>query len=245
MYFTKILAHRGASGYAPENTMAAFKKAIELKADGIELDVHLSKDGHLIVMHDETLDRTSNGKGLILNYTLEQLKELDAGSWFSEEFKGEKIPTLNEVLDLIKETSLYLNIEIKAGYKFYPNIEEKVLNLLNEYNMMKRCIISSFDHYCLARVKELNEHINTGILYSAALYEPWEYARSLKVSALHPDYITLDEDFIKGATSHNFQINTYTVNDESAMKKLATFKVSSIITNYPDKAREIVSSIQG
>lgn len=244
MSFTKIQAHRGASGYAPENTMAAFKKAIDMKADGIELDVHLSKDGHLIVMHDEYLNRTSNGKGLIASYTLEELKKLDAGSWFEKEFKGEKIPTLHEVLEFIFKTEIFINIEIKAGYRIYPDIEEKVLACLQKYNMLDRCIISSFDHYSLVRVKELNPNVKTGLLYSASLYEPWKYAKSVKVNALHPLYLTLDKHFIEEAYAHNLDINTYTVNDEKVMRQLAAARISGIITNYPDKAKKILSEIR-
>ncbi len=126
MKYTKILAHRGASAYAPENTMAAFKKAIEMNADGIELDVHLSKDGYIVIIHDERVDRTTDGKGEVKDFSLDELKKLDAGSWFSDEYKGEKIPTLEELLSLIKNTEIYLNIEIKAGYRVYPDIEEKL-----------------------------------------------------------------------------------------------------------------------
>src|SRR3712207_5048900 len=117
MIDTKIMAHRGAAAYAPENTIAAFTKAIEMKADAIELDIHLSKDDHIVVIHDEKVDRTTNGKGLVMEFTLEELKRLDAGSWFNKEFKNEKIPTLREVLELVAYKNIDLNIEIKAGYR--------------------------------------------------------------------------------------------------------------------------------
>ncbi|WP_392486787.1 glycerophosphodiester phosphodiesterase [Haloimpatiens sp. FM7315] len=245
MSFTKVQAHRGASGYAPENTIAAFKKAIEMGADGIELDVHLSKDNELIVMHDEMINRTTNEKGLIKDFTLAELKKLDAGSWFGVKFKNERIPTLEEVLILVKTTPLFLNIEIKAGYRMYKGIEEKVLALLEKHNMINRSIISSFDHYSLVKIKQLNPKIKTGMLYSASLFEPWQYAKSIKSDALHPYYITLNKDFILNAYINGLAINTYTVNDEDVMTKLSRGRVSGIITNYPDKAKKIVSSIQG
>lgn len=243
MNSTKILAHRGASAYAPENTMAAFKKAIEMKADGIELDVHLCKDAHLIVIHDEEVDRTTNGKGKIKDFTLDQLKILDAGSWFSEQYKYEKIPTLEQVLEIIKPTSLYLNIEIKAGYRVYAGIEEKLLYTIEKYHMLNRVIVSSFDHYSLVKIKDLNSKVKTGMLYEASLYEPWQYAESIKVDALHPNYSTLTKDFIEKAYSNKLEINTYTVNDEEDINTLVMNKVSSIITNYPDKAKRIISNI--
>ncbi|MDU6878507.1 MULTISPECIES: glycerophosphodiester phosphodiesterase [Clostridium] len=233
----------GASAYAPENTMSAFKKAIDMNADGIELDVHLSKDGHIVIIHDEKVDRTINGKGEVKNFTLDELKKLDAGFWFSDEYKGEKIPTLEEVLNLINNTDIYLNIEIKAGYRFYPNIEEKVIDMVKKYKMLDRVIISSFDHYSLVRVKEINSNIKTGMLYEAALYEPWDYARSIKVEALHPNYITLTKEFIDKASINNLEVNPYTVNDETDMEALIKSKVTSVITNYPDKAYKIISNL--
>jgi glycerophosphoryl diester phosphodiesterase len=233
----------GASAYAPENTMSAFKKAIDMNADGIELDVHLSKDGHIVIIHDEKVDRTTNGKGEVKNFTLDELKKLDAGFWFSDEYKGEKIPTLEEVLNLINNTDIYLNIEIKAGYRFYPNIEEKVIDMVKKYKMLDRVIISSFDHYSLVRVKEINSNIKTGMLYEAALYEPWDYARSIKVEALHPNYITLTKEFIDKASINNLEVNPYTVNDETDMEALIKSKVTSVITNYPDKAYKIISNL--
>ncbi|NEZ45731.1 glycerophosphodiester phosphodiesterase [Clostridium niameyense] len=243
MIDTKIMAHRGAAAYAPENTIAAFTKAIEMKADAIELDIHLSKDDHIVVIHDEKVDRTTNGKGLVMEFTLEELKRLDAGSWFNKEFKNEKIPTLREVLELVAYKNIDLNIEIKAGYRVYPNIEEKLLRLLKEYEIMDRCIISSFDHYSLVKIKNLCLEIKTGMLYSASLYEPWDYAKSIKVDALHPFYITVTEDFIKKAYMNSLEINPYTVDDEIIMGKLALGGVSNIITNYPDKAKNIISNI--
>ncbi|NFV12756.1 glycerophosphodiester phosphodiesterase [Clostridium sporogenes] len=243
MKHTKILAHRGASAYAPENTMVAFKKAIDMNADGIELDVHLSKDGRIVIIHDEKVDRTTNGKGEVKDFTLDELKKLDAGFWFSDEYEGERIPTLEELLKLINNTNIYLNIEIKAGYRIYPNIEEKVIDMIEKYKILDRVIISSFDHYSLVRVKEINLNIKTGMLYEAALYEPWDYARSIKVEALHPNYITLTKEFIDKANINNLEINPYTVNDENDMERLIKSKVTSVITNYPDKAHQIISKL--
>ncbi len=161
---TKVWAHRGASGYYPENTMTSFEGAIKQNADGIELDVHLSKDGYLIVCHDETLNRTTNGKGFIKQFDLYELKQLDAGSWYDKKYKGEKMPLLEEVIDLIKGTNMDLNIELKAGSIFYPGIEEKVLKMIEKYNIKEQVIISSFDHYALVKIKSLDSEIKTGIL---------------------------------------------------------------------------------
>jgi glycerophosphoryl diester phosphodiesterase len=162
-----IIAHRGASAYAPENTMAAFKKALEMKAGGIEIDVHLTKDGYPVVVHDEKLGRTSNGTGLIKDKTLEELKELDFGSWFSEEFKNQSIPTLDEVMELISTENILFNIELKSGAVLYHDIERIVVDMVKEYEMEERVIISSFNHYSLLEVKKIAPEIKIGFLYSA------------------------------------------------------------------------------
>jgi glycerophosphoryl diester phosphodiesterase len=183
-----IIAHRGASKHAPENTIAAFRKALELGAEGIELDVHLSADGHLVVIHDEKVDRTSNGNGWVKEKTLEELKALDFGSWFTQEFKGEAIPTLDEALELLQPWTGIINIEIKGGSILYPGIEKEVVKKIEKFKLEDKMIISSFNHYSLVEVKKLNPKIKTGILYVSGLFEPWEYAKRLDAYAIHPLY---------------------------------------------------------
>lgn len=238
---TKVWAHRGASGYYPENTMSAFQEAVKQKADGIELDVHLTKDGYLVVCHDETLNRTTNGKGFIKQYDLYELKQLDAGSWFDKKFKGEKIPLLEEAIDLVKKSNMELNIEIKAGSIFYPGIEEKVLKMIDKYGIRDKVIISSFDHYSLVKIKSMDKDIKTGILYSEALYRPTDYLKTTGANALHPNYITLTKDIVEEAHSLGVEINTYTVNKEEHIRMIKAMNVNSIITNYPDLAKKILS----
>lgn len=237
----KIWAHRGASGYYPENTISAFEEAVKQKADGIELDVHLSKDGYLIVCHDETLNRTTNGKGFIKQYDLYELKQLDAGSWYDKKFKGEKIPLLEEVIDLVKRAGIDLNIEIKAGSIFYPGIEEKVLKMIDKYGIKNKVIVSSFDHYALVKVKEIDKAVRTGILYSEALYKPIDYMKTTGADAIHPNYITLKKEVVEEAHELGIDINTYTVNKEEHIKMVNEMNVNAIITNYPDVARSILA----
>lgn len=238
---TKVWAHRGASGYYPENTISSFEGAIKQNADGIELDVHLSKDGYLIVCHDETLNRTTNGKGFIKQYDLYELKQLDAGSWYDKKFKGEKIPLLEEVIDLIKGTKMELNIELKAGSIFYPVIEEKVLKMVDKYGIKKQVIISSFDHYSLVKIKDLDKDIKTGILYMEALYKPLDYVKTTKANALHPNYITLTKDIVDEAKAIGIDVNPYTINNEEHVRMIKPMNVNAIITNYPDKVKAILS----
>ena len=149
-----VMAHRGFSSKAPENTMAAFTLALDAGAEGIELDVHLTKDGEVVVIHDHTLARTTNGTGLVADLTLAELQELDAGLWFSPEFKGERLPSLREVLELLKEHNVLLNVETKAALG-YEQLNEKLASLLDEYAMWEKTIISSFNHFDLVHIKTI------------------------------------------------------------------------------------------
>ena len=158
----KIFAHRGASAYAPENTLEAFRLAMEQGADGIELDVQLTKDGELVVIHDETIDRVSNGKGAVRDYTLEELKSFSVSNHF-EQYPDVKIPTLREVLELVKPGHMEINIELKTGIFWYPEIEKKVLDLVKEEEMEDRIIYSSFNHYSVQKIKELAPEAEDGL----------------------------------------------------------------------------------
>jgi len=236
-----VMAHRGASAVAPENTMAAFRKAIELKADSIELDVHMTRDGHIVVAHDEQVNRTSNGKGWIKDMTLEELKELDFGSWFSQDFKGEKIPTLREVLEMLSGWNGILNLEIKKLIVLYEGIEKKVTDLLQEFGMVERTIISSFNHYSLVEVKKLVPRLKTGILYVSALYQPWEYAKSMGADAIHPFFGTVNPEIVEGCRKNGIMVNPYTVDKPDDIKKMIDAGVDSIITNVPDVVLDMIS----
>ncbi len=235
-----ITAHRGASNQAPENTMPAFRRALELGADGIELDVHMSADGRLVVIHDETVDRTSNGKGLVKDKTLAELKELDFGSWFSEGFRGEKIPELEDVLELLSDRDVLLNIEIKNGPVFYPGIETAVADALQKYGMTDRTIISSFNHYTLVEIRRYNPGIRTAPLYMAGLYKPWDYARSIGASAIHPLFYNIVPEVVKGCRENNISVNPFTVDRPEHIRAVAEAGVDGIITNVPDVAIKIV-----
>ena len=182
---TKVWAHRGASGYRPENTMEAFELAIKQGADGIELDVHTSADGELIVMHDETVDRVTDKTGLIKDMTLAQLKELKVST--DVEPNGiYRVPTLVEVLDLMRTTDMMVNIELKNSICFYPGMEEKILKLVKEMHMEDQLIYSSFNHYSLMQLKQLDDHVQTGILFSDGWINPAMYAKNLGINAVHP-----------------------------------------------------------
>ncbi|MGO1820040.1 MAG: glycerophosphodiester phosphodiesterase [Senegalia sp. (in: firmicutes)] len=233
-----IYAHRGAKGYRPENTMAAFKLAMEMGADGIETDIHLSKDGYLVLIHDEKVDRTTTKKGYIKDMTLDQIKLLDAGSKFSEEFAGEEIPTLEELIILTKDTDIILNIEIKNNKMNYPKIEEKLVELIKKYKIEERVIISSFNHNTIYKIKELDENLKTGILYSRNIKRPIRFAKNIREDALHPKHKRVDFKLMIKAKLTGLEINTFTINNTKQMNKMFKYRVDGIITDYPDKAIE-------
>ena len=230
-----VLAHRGASGHAPENTLEAFRLAMEMGADGFELDVHVSKDGELIVIHDENVKRTTNGEGFIKDMTLAEIKELDACKGM-EAYRGAKIPTLAEVYELGKDTNHIVNVEIKTDNYFYPEIEEKCLALTKEMGMEDRVIFSSFNHYTLVKLHELKPDAKLGMLFEDVLYQPWEYAKVLHVQYLHPRKINIyTPDFSEESRKNGYGINVWTVNDEDTMLECLK-QGANIITNYPDVA---------
>ncbi|MGV8146219.1 MAG: glycerophosphodiester phosphodiesterase [Alkaliphilus sp.] len=239
-----ILAHRGASAYAPENTIIAFKEAIKMGADGFELDVHLSKDGYLIVIHDESVDRTTNGNGFIKDLTLDEIKRLDAGSWYDSKFYKEKVSTLDEVVHLVKDTPLLVNIEIKNGPFFYEGIEQKIVDCVVKYDMQDRVIISSFDHYSVVKIKEINPSIKTGALFVSRTIAPWKYIKKIGADALHPHFISVTSEMVKNCHESNIEIHTYTVNEPEHINYLNKLGVDSIITNFPDRAKEIVDNLK-
>lgn len=240
---TKIFAHRGASGYAPENTMEAFALAMEQKADGIEIDVQMTKDGELAVIHDETVDRVSGAKGKVRDYTMKELKELNVSNGF-EEFPQVKIPTLQEVLDLLKKSDMELNIELKTGIIWYPGIEEKVLSAVREANMQERIIYSSFNHYSIQKVRELEPDAQTAYLFGDVILYMERYAKESGVKGLHPAlYHVKMADFLKEYQQSGLAVRVWTVNEEEQIKKLISSGVDAVITNYPDRgirAREAV-----
>lgn len=234
-----VIAHRGASGYAPENTMPAFEKALDMGTEGIELDVHMTADGGIVVIHDHTIDRTSNGKGLVKTFTLDQIKEFDFGSWFNPGFRGIKIPTLGEVLELLKDWEGLLNIEIKSGPIFYEGIEDKLIDMIKEYNFEDRVIFSSFNHYSLRDLKAIAPSVEIGLLYMAGLVEPYQYAKSLGAEALHPLYYNIVPELVEGCKRNGIKLNPFTVNDIKEIEMIMAAGVDGIITDYPDRALSV------
>ena len=230
-----IYGHRGASGHAPENTLEAFRLAMDMGADGFELDVHMSLDGELVVIHDESVDRTTDGTGLVRDLTLKQLKALDASNGM-ETYRGAKIPTLGEVFDLIRDTLHIVNVEVKTDEWFYPQIEEKCLALAKEKGVEDRVIYSSFNHYTLLKLRQLKPDAKLGMLFGDIMLKPWEYAQPLSVDYLHPMKMNIwVPGFSEGAAAAGYGVNMWTINDPETME-LCLKTGAGIITNYPDVA---------
>lgn len=240
---TKIWAHRGASGYAPENTLESFELAIEQKADGIELDVQMTKDGELVVIHDETINRTGNGTGRVQDHTLKELKALNFNKTHPE-YASAKIPTLREVYELVKPSGITVNVEMKTGVYFYPGICGKVLELAEEMGMKERIWYSSFNHSTLVTLKKLDPGVRTGILYADGWLNVPEYASRIQAEALHPAYYNLQyAGFLTEAKQRGLKLHVWTVNDSDMMEYLAKEGVDAIITNYPDRARRVLTEL--
>ena len=234
-----IIAHRGYSGKYPENTMTAFKAAERSLADGIEMDVRFTKDKQLVVIHDETVNRTTDGKGLVSEFNLKDLKKLDAGANHSNSFKKEEILTLKEYLDWASETNLMLNIEIKYSKNTYFEYESDILNILANYNLNERLIISSFNPQGLAKIAQLAPEIKLGLLYTKKISQPDEYIKKYQIDALHPSKKITGRDAIALAEKNQIPIRIFTINTSKEIKKYLKMNCTAIITDYPEQAIEI------
>lgn len=236
------IAHRGASKVAPPNTLAAFVKAVELGADGIEFDVHLSADGVPVVIHDFTVDATTNGHGRVADLTLAQLKALDAGARFAPKFAGERIPTLGEVLDALGNR-LLLNIELKSTSLRDNGLERAVLAQIQQRGLDGRVLLSSFNPFSLRRAGQLAPHIPLGLLYAPDLPLPLRRAWLAFLfphQARHPEHTMVDARYMAWARKHGYRVYTWTVDAPDEMRRLITLGVDGIITNVPDVLRQVL-----
>lgn len=235
-----VIAHRGASRSAPENTLAAMRKAIEFGADYAECDVFQTKDGEIVLFHDEEMERTTGKEGMIWDYTLAELEEMEVGSWFKEEFRGEPIPTLREVIQLVKG-KIKLNIEVKVSGKD-PEIAQKVVDIIRSERFEKECMVTSFEKPVIQKVKEIAPDLITGFIFDeefpADIFEgSWEYVCSKRN--------IVDKAFVQEANQKGKKVFVWTVNYPAEMKKLIDLGVDGIITDVPDVLREILSSKRG
>lgn len=263
------IAHRGARSLAPENTLAAARKALEVGADGWELDVAMSLDGELVVLHDDTLERTSNARQVfpdrrpwtVYDFSFAELRQLDFGSWFIEEdpfeqaaqgnipaaemeaFVGTPIPSLREALAFTKENHWWVNIEIKdaSGTHADATIVEQVVALVEELGMQEQVLISSFNFDYLRRVKAVQPAIATGALTSKAISDPLALLRDLGAQALNPSLKVVQADQVSLLRQAGYGVNVWTVNEESDMRELIAMGVTGIFTDFPQRLKMALS----
>ncbi|MFC1729085.1 glycerophosphodiester phosphodiesterase [candidate division KSB1 bacterium] len=242
----QIVAHRGASGEAPENTIAAIRKAVDYESDRIEIDVQQTRDGRVVVLHDTTLDRTTDGTGPVNRFNYDELKPLDAGSWFDTEFRGERIPLLEEVLELVKAGTGII-IELKSGSQLYPDIEKKVWSIIQYFKLEESTVISSSRVTVLNTLKSVAPDAKLGKIIT-----PKELWRSLfqdgslmfkqglinHIKELHPHWSFVDNQFMEWAKSHDLSVIPWTVNKERKMRAMIDRGVHGIITDFPDLAHK-------
>lgn len=233
-------AHRGFSGDYPENTMIAFEKAIEVGCEGIELDVHFSKDKELVIIHDESIDRTSNGKGWVKDLTYNELCKVDFSYKFADKVGFQRIPTLREYFELVKNKNIITNIELKTGVFDYPGIEQAVYNLICEYDLKDKVIISSFNHFSVMRMKLIDSEIRCGFLTESWILNAGRYVKDNHVEAYHPIFRMLNQEITEDLKKHSCEINTWTVNEEEDIKEMIGLGVNGIISNYPNRVRRIL-----
>lgn len=239
------VAHRGASGHAPEHTLTSYKMGEKMHGDYIEVDLQMTKDGELIAMHDETLDRTTNGTGLVKDYTLEEIKELDAGSWFNErypekanpDYEGLKVPTLEEVFQTFGKNANYY-IETKSP-EVYPGMEEKLAEVVDEYGINKdTLLVQSFSSASLLKMNKIDPSIklvqlmwytSPAVLSDAEVQAIKQYA-----IGIGPNSTMIDKEYVQKTVQNGLEIHPYTVNAKAEMQKLIDWGVTGMFTNFPD-----------
>ncbi|UTC62082.1 glycerophosphodiester phosphodiesterase [Treponema sp. OMZ 787] len=244
---TLNFAHRGFRSRYPENTMLAFSKAADLGVDGIEFDVHLSSDGVPVIIHDETLDRTSSASGLVKDFSFDELKKINAAAKFksAEPLNGtvplnEKIPSLEDYFDFIKNKDIISNIELKTGVFEYPGIEEKVYALLKKYNLQDKCIISSFNHESVLRMKKINSSLVCGFLVDSWDLHPAAYLKKYGVECYHPPAYRLTKEFVDELHNEGFKVNAWFGSIQTDYSQVLITGLDSIITDYPDKIADLL-----
>ncbi len=239
----KVFGHRGFSGEYPENTMLAFRKALVAGCDGIELDVQLTKDLVPVIIHDEKVDRTSNGTGYIHDMTYDELKKLDFSypDKFNGKFGVQSIPTLEEYFVWMEEeaTELITNIELKNSVYYYGGMEKIVMDLIYKYGLEDRIILSSFNNASIVKCKEMDPEMKAGFLVETCVENAGVYARECEVDYYHPNLKFLTEEHCRNCMQNGIGINVWTVNEEEDLRKVKKWGVFSAITNYPDRGRKI------
>jgi glycerophosphoryl diester phosphodiesterase len=238
----QVLAHRGASAYAPENTLAAFRLAIEQQADWLEMDVQQTKDGQLVVFHDLRIERTTNGSGALRELTLEQVRALDAGAWFDPRFAGERVPTFEEVVALAQQHNVRIFPEVKDP-RLYPGIEERVAAVISAYGYEESTIVQSFDMASLERLHQLSPHLKLAALYTVAMPLRGDPPAGVTVVGPPWEMVVADPTLVRDAHANGRQLVVWSVDSIAAVRPLLDARVDGIITNRPDAVRAVLEGL--
>lgn len=238
-----VIAHRGASGHAPENTLAAFRKSLAMGATFIETDLQLSRDARFVAIHDSTVERTTNGKGAVRDLTLADLRRLDAGAWFGSEFVGERIPTLEEVLDFAKKHDVVFYLELKPAGSWGG--EHALIGALRESGEIARTVVISFDPVILAAIRKAEPTLMTGLLFDGQIEDPLEKAVEIgaRQAVVRGDLVT--PVMIGQARRRDLQVVCWTVNHPAHMRMLAAAGVDGIMSDYPDRLIATLKKAEG
>jgi len=235
----QVLAHRGASAYAPENTLAAFRLAIEQRADWLELDVQQTRDGHLVVFHDLRMERTTNGYGNLRDLTLEQVRQLDAGCWYGSQFAGEPVPTFEEVVALARERGIRIFPEVKDP-RLYPGIEERVAAVISANGYEDNTIVQSFDMGSLEKLRQANPHLRLAALYTANAPLRGEPPAGVTVIGPPWELVSSDPFLVRDAHASGRQVVVWSVDAPAPVRELLDARVDGIITSRPDVVRALL-----
>ncbi len=246
----KIISHRGANKVAPQNTIPAFKKALEMGCDGFETDIHLTADGYPVICHNYTIDETSNGQGKIKEMTLEQLRSYDFGSYYDKRFVGTQLPTLDEFLSLSKEGNIeIMNIEIKPPLDGDMSIVKKTIDAVKEFGLFDSLLISSFDPNVLIECKRVDPDCKTAYLYAPnkshfykqMLFGYVKYAKKLNVEYLHPHYLSVTKHYVKKLHKNGIKVNVWTIDKPETAIRMLRCGVDGLITDLPDMCNALIA----
>lgn len=242
----KVIAHRGYSEKYPENTMLAFRKAVEAGCDEIELDVHTSKDGVVMVIHDEALERTTDGIGFVRDYTCEELKRLNAGKLFAQETEFERIPTFEEYCAWAASAPVTTNIEIKTSVYYYEDIEEKVAQIIRRFGLEDRVMFSSFNHMSLYKMRQVLPGVCCGALVGArGMGNAGYYCESYGFAFYHPHFGSVTQETVAGCKARGIGMNVWTVNELEELERLYDLGCEGVITNDPQGCRQWLAANEG
>jgi len=240
----KVVAHRGYSGCYPENTMLSFRKAVEAGCDEIELDVQLTKDGTVVVIHDEKVDRTTDGTGNVRDFTYKDLRKLNAAKVWNGKFEKEAIPSFEEYCEWAATVPVTTNIELKTGIVYYQNIEQKTIDILRKNGLEKKVMFSSFNHCSLITAKKIAPSIPVGALIDApGIVNAGFYCEKYGFEFYHPSYKALSDEAVKELKDHGIGMNVWTVNGMAELQMLYNWGVSGVITNYATVCRQYLKGI--